>query len=419
MDSELETLARELDRSDPLGSFRDHFFLPTGPDGSETVYLVGNSLGLQPKSVETFLSAELEKWRRLGVGGHFRGDDPWLTIHERVRDPIADLVGAFPHEVVVMNSLTVNLHLMLSTFFRPSPTRSGILIEANAFPSDRYAVSSQLRLHGLEPEDHLIELSPRPGEETLRTEDIVGVVEEQSERIALVVLGGLNYYTGQVLDVEAISRAARRLEIPVGFDMAHAVGNVPLSLHAWGCDFAVWCSYKYLNAGPGAVGGCFLHERHARDRSKRRLAGWWGHEPVSRFEMPRTFRPSDSADGWQVSGPPVLQMAALRASLEEFEAAGLTPLYEKALRLNAFMRKVLAGMDAPFRIITPSDQGSYGCQLSLFFERDGREIADALELKGVACDYREPNVIRIAAVPLYNTFLDVVKFGAILENVTS
>jgi len=416
MQTKLEALARELDRNDALGAFRDRFFIPPAPDGSEMVYLVGNSLGLQPKSVESFVSAELEKWRRLGVGGHFEGPEPWLTMHDRVRTPIAALVGALPHEVVVMNSLTVNLHLMLATFFHPVPPRTRIVMEANAFPSDRYAVASQLRFHGLAPEDHLVELSPRAGEQILRTEDIVRVLEEQAESIAVVLLGGLNYYSGQVLDMSSISAAARSLGIPAGFDLAHAVGNVPLLLHDWDCDFAVWCSYKYLNAGPGAVAGCFLNERHSRDRSKPRLAGWWGHEPSTRFDMPSEFAPSASADGWQVSGPPILQMAALLASLEIFEEADFGTLHAKSLRLNAFMREVLADVAGPFRIITPNDPGSFGSQLSLLFERNGRQVCDALEAKGVACDYREPNVIRVAAVPLYNSFSDVARFGAIMES---
>ncbi|MGA7305413.1 MAG: kynureninase [Rhodothermales bacterium] len=417
MRADLKIRAREMDESDPLRSFRDLFYVPTVPGGDDIIYLVGNSLGLQPKSVHSYVSLELEKWRRLGVAGHFEGDEPWLNYHESVCPAVAALVGGLPHEVVVMNSLTVNLHLMMATFFQPSGTRSRIVMEANAFPSDRYAVESHLRFRGLSPDDHLIELNPRSGEDILRTEDILRVMEDQTDQISLVVLGGLNYYSGQVLDMEVISRTGQTLNIPVGFDLAHAVGNVPLHLHEWGCDFAVWCSYKYLNAGPGAIAGAFIHERHARDSTKNRLAGWWGHDPATRFEMPPTFAASESADGWQVSGPPILQLAALRASLEIFETAGMDALHEKRRRLSAFMREVLADVEGPFRIITPSAEASAGCQLSIFFERHSREIFEALEANGVACDYREPNVVRIAAVPLYNSYSDVVRFGEILERV--
>lgn len=410
-----EKRAQELDRSDPLRSFRQRFHIPILEDGSEAVYLVGNSLGLQPKSLREFVLRELDKWKALGVAGHFEGDEPWMPYHRLVRHPMAELIGAFPHEVVVMNSLTVNLHLMMATFFEPSGRRRKILIEANAFPSDRYAVESQLRFHGLSPVEHLIWLNPRPGEYHLATNDILNVLNRHADETALVFLGGVNYYSGQVLHMEAIAAAARRFGIPIGFDLAHAVGNIPLHIHDWDVDFAVWCSYKYLNAGPGGIAGCFVHERHARDRSLRRLAGWWGHDPSSRFEMPERFDPIDSADGWQLSNPPILLLAALRSSLAVFQEAGSERLRQKSLQLTGFAREVLGSIGGPFRIITPSDPGAAGCQLSLLFQRDAKRTFIELERRGIRCDYREPDVIRIAPVPLYNTFSDVAAFASILD----
>ena len=410
-----EERAQILDRSDPLRSFRDRFHIPVLDDGSDVIYLAGNSLGLQPKSLPDFVVRELDKWKTLGVSGHFEGDDPWMPYHELVRGPMADLVGGLPHEVVVMNSLTVNLHLMMATFFEPRGRRRKIVIERDSFPSDRYAVQSQLRYHGLARAECVVELSPRSGSDRLETDHILEAIERHAGELALILLGGVNYYSGQVLDMKAIAATARRAAVPIGFDLAHAVGNVPLSLHDWGVDFAAWCSYKYLNAGPGGIAGCFIHERHARDRSLRRLAGWWGHNPSSRFEMPHEFDPMDSADGWQLSNPPILLLAALRASLDIFKEAGMQRLREKSLHLTGFLREMLSTIDGPFRIITPSEPEASGSQLSLLFQRDARSTFEALERRGVRCDYREPDVVRIALVPLYNTFSDAVAFGGVLK----
>ncbi|HUF09735.1 MAG TPA: kynureninase [Rhodothermales bacterium] len=410
-----EERAQILDRSDPLRAFRDRFHIPVLDDGSEVIYLAGNSLGLQPKSVPDFVVRELDKWKTLGVSGHFEGDDPWMPYHELVRGQMADLVGGLPHEVVVMNSLTVNLHLMMATFFEPRGRRRKIMIESESFPSDRYAVQSQLRYHGLAPAECLVELSPRPGSDRLETNDVVETIERHAGELALILLGGVNYYSGEVLDMKAIAATARGAAVPIGFDLAHAVGNVPLNLHDWGADFAAWCSYKYLNAGPGGIAGCFIHERHARDRSLRRLAGWWGHNPWNRFDMPHEFDPMDSADGWQLSNPPILLLAALRASLDIFKEAGMAPLREKSLRLTGFLREMLSAIDGPFRIITPSGPEASGSQLSLHFQHDARSILGALEDRGVRCDYREPDVVRIAPVPLYNTFSDTAAFAGVLN----
>jgi kynureninase len=405
-----------MDADDPLRSFRDLFHIPKGGQATDVIYLAGHSLGLKPKVVNAFIVRELEKWGTLGVAGHFEGRESWIQYHEIVRDSMAKLVGGLQHEVVVMNSLTVNLHLMMTTFFRPSEGRSRILIESPAFPSDRYAVESQLIHHGLDPQTNLIELAPRAGEHSLRTDDILSAISGDPDRIALILLGGVNYFSGQVLDMRSITESARAFGIPIGFDLAHAVGNVPLRLHDWGPDFAVWCSYKYLNAGPGGIAGSFVHERHARNRSLPRLAGWWGHDPSSRFSMPRTFDATDSADGWQLSNPPILSLASLRASLEIFEDAGMDRLREKSLLLSAFLRELLAELNGPFEIITPAEPDTYGCQVSLLFKRNGRQIFDALGGAGVRCDYRNPDVVRVAPVPLYNSFSDIVRFGAILQD---
>ena len=410
-----EERAQILDRSDPLRAFRDRFHIPVLDDGSDVIYLAGNSLGLQPKSLPDLMARELHKWKRLAVSGHFEGDDPWMPYHELVRGPMADLVGGLPHEVVVMNSLTVNLHLMMATFFEPRGRRRKIMIESESFPSDRYAVQSQLRYHGLAPADCLVELAPRPDSDRLETSDVLEAIERHAGELALVLLGGVNYYSGQVLDMKAIAATARREAVPIGFDLAHAVGNIPLNLHDWGVDFAAWCSYKYLNAGPGGIAGCFIHQRHARDRSLRRLAGWWGHNPSSRFEMPHEFDPMDSADGWQLSNPPILLLAALRASLDIFKEAGMERLREKSLHLTGFLREMLGTIDGPFRIITPLEPEASGSQLSLLFQHDARSTFGALEHGGVRCDYRAPDVVRIAPVPLYNTFSDAAAFAGVLS----
>lgn len=415
LDERFRDISRERDGHDPLRSFRDRFEIPIREDGSTVIYMAGNSLGLKPKSVDSYVGRELDKWGSRAVAGHFDGDAPWMPYHELVRIPMANLVGALPHEVVVMNSLTVNLHLMMASFYRPDGDRRKIVIESQAFPSDRYAAASQLRLAGLDPDRDLVQLPPREGEYVLRADDVAEYLERHADTVALVLLGGVSYYTGQVLDMAAIVAAARRAGVPIGLDLAHVVGNVPTKLHEWGPDFAVWCSYKYLNAGPGGIAGCFVHERHARNTNLPRLSGWWGHDPTTRFRMPDRFEPVDSADGWQLSNPPILQLAALRASLAVFEEAGMDRLRAKSLLLTDLLRDMLESIDGPFRLITPREPGTYGCQLSLKFESDARGLYEDLERHGAIGDYREPDVIRVAPVPLYNSFDDCVRFVDVLQ----
>lgn len=402
--------ARALDAEDPLAPFRQEFHLPR-----ERIYLCGNSLGLMPRAARDRVLHELDRWAEEGVLGHHMGSQPWLSYHELLTEPLARLVGARPAEVVAMNSLSVNLHLMMVAFYRPTRERHKILIEGGAFPSDRYAVASQAALHGLDPQEAVVELRPRAGEDWLRPEDILARIEEEGEEIALVLLGSVNYLTGQAFDMAAITRAGHARGCQVGFDLAHGVGNLRLDLHGAGCDFAVWCSYKYLNGGPGAVGGAFLHERH-QGGTLPRLAGWWGHDKATRFEMGPAFQPIPGAEGFQLSNPPILQMAALLASLEIFDRAGMTALREKGDRLTAYLEALLGEIpDRPFRVITPPPEVGRGSQLSLRLpDGTGRKVLARLEAKGVVCDYREPDTIRVAPVPLYNTFEDVHRFAQIL-----
>ncbi|MCA9286359.1 MAG: kynureninase [Phycisphaerales bacterium] len=418
-----EAFARHLDAIDPLASQREAFHLPQAVDGGPAIYLCGNSLGLEPRAARTMVERELEDWARLGVEGHFQARTPWYSYHEVFRESGARLVGAVPGEVVMMNSLTVNLHLMMVSFFRPTKDRFRILIEDGAFPSDTYAVKSHLAARGLDPAEALLLLRPRVGEDTLRTDDIESTLATQGESIALVMLGGVNFFTGQVLDMERITRVAQAHGCTVGFDLAHAAGNVPLRLHDWNVDFACWCSYKYLNSGPGAIAGCFVHERHGRDPSVPRFAGWWGNDPDTRFKMHLIpdFTPRSGADGWQCSNPPILAMAPLRASLDLFDAVGMEALRAKSRVLTGYLEFLLREwMPDDCRIITPSDPGARGCQLSiLVVPRDGsapRERFKALEAHGVVCDFREPNVVRVAPVPLYNGFHEAWRFAQILAN---
>jgi kynureninase len=406
--------ARALDAQDPLVAYRDRFYIPQGADGHESIYLCGNSLGLQPKTVRDYVDQELQDWARLGVEGHFHARHPWLPYHENLTDQTASLVGARPLEVVVMNTLTVNLHLMLVSFYRPTRERYKILIEAHAFPSDHYAVVSHLAWHGLNPGEALSALEPRPGEVCLRTEDITARLEAEGARLALVLLGGVNYYTGQAFDMPTITHAGHAQGCLVGFDLAHAVGNIPLRLHDWGVDFAVWCSYKYLNAGPGSVAGCFVHERHARRPDLPRFAGWWGHNKTTRFEMPPEFDPLPGAEGWQLSNPPILPLAALRASMDIFSAAGMDHLHAKSQALTGCLEALL-DRQAPgtVSLITPRDPVQRGAQLSLCVPKHGRELHARLVQANIMCDWREPDVIRVAPVPLYNSFMDVYRFAEI------
>lgn len=407
--------AIQMDQQDPLRSFRQRFHIPVQDNGEPFIYLCGNSLGCQPVSVRDFIETELLDWEKLGVEGHFHAKNPWMPYHEFLTDASARIVGGLPEEVVVMNSLSVNLHLMMVSFYRPDASRYKIMIEADAFPSDIYAVTSQLRFHGFDPETDLIKLSPREGEHTLRTEDIVNAIEEAGESLALVMLGGVNYYTGQAFDMETITRAGHGVRSVVGFDLAHAAGNIPLKLHDWKVDFACWCTYKYLNSGPGGVAGCFVHQRHIANKDLPRFAGWWGHDKETRFQMGPDFDPIPTAEGWQLSNAPILAMASLRASLEIFEEVGMEALRNKSELLTGYLAFLLKDCDSfGIQNITPADPDHRGCQLSLLTGENGRQIFERLTEEGVICDWREPNVIRIAPVPLYNGFEDVWKFADIL-----
>ncbi len=407
--------AMERDREDALRSFREQFHIPMGDDGRPVVYLVGNSLGLQPKRTRAFVDAELDAWARLGVEGHFRGELPWMPYHEFLTEPMARLVGAEPSEVVVMNTLTVNLHLMMATFYRPTAARNAILLESHAFPSDHFAVMSQIEWHGLDPHQAMILVEPEPEQETLSTPRICHAIEAHADRLAMILLPGVQYYTGELLDLRAITACAHAHDIPIGFDLAHAAGNVPLSLHEWGVDFACWCTYKYLNSGPGSVAGCFIHQRHASNVDLPRLKGWWGHDKATRFAMQNRWQAIPTAEGWQLSNPPILSLAAIRAALSVFEeAGGMAPLRDKSIQLTGFFQECLQDvLGERVRWITPGEPERRGCQLSLTVALDGvsgRSVHEALEQRGMRTDWREPNVIRAAPVPLYNSFVDVVRF---------
>lgn len=407
--------ASSLNSVNSIQNFRSRFHIPKTPDGNDVIYLTGNSLGLQPKAARKYIDEELEDWARLGVEGHLLARHPWLPYHEFVTEPMARVVGALPSETIVMNSLTVNLHLMMVSFYRPSGKRRKIVIEDGAFPSDQYAVKSQLRFHGLD-EESLIELKPRQGESTLITEDIVETIDEHGDEIALIMMGGVNYYTGQAFDMRAITEAGHRVGAIVGFDLAHAAGNLELRLHDWNVDFAVWCSYKYLNAGPGGIAGAFVHERHARAFDLPRFAGWWGHNKQTRFLMGPDFDPLPGAEGWQLSNPPIFQLAALRASLEIFDEAGITDLRRQSMELTGHLEKLLREIDSDrISIITPSDPSERGCQLSIRVRDADKALFEAIASRGIIADWREPDVIRVAPVPLYNNSDDIVRFAGILR----
>jgi kynureninase len=411
-----EAFARRLDAEDPLRAFRDEFLFPKGPDGKPVVYLAGNSLGLQPRNASRYIQEELEDWARLGVEGHHEGRHPWLHYHELVTEQAARLVGARPLEVVVMNTLTVNLHLMMVSFYRPTKERFKILMEGGAFPSDQYAVASQVRFHGYDAREAVLELKPRGGEETLRTEDILGMIERHGHEVALVLLGSVNYLTGQAFDIPAITKAAHAKGCMVGFDLAHGAGNLKVSLHDDGPDFAVWCTYKYLNGGPGNLGGVFVHERHAREKDLPRFEGWWGHDKKTRFQMGPTFEPLPGAEGWQLSNPPIFQLAALRASLELFDKAGMEALRAKSERLTGYLEFLLDRLPPGFvSITTPRDAKQRGAQLSLRFKGEPQGMLKRLADAGIVCDFRKPDIIRAAPAPLYCNFTDVYRFVRTLE----
>jgi kynureninase len=413
------THAEHLDRSDALASLRNEFHLPQRHDGSPSVYLCGHSLGLASRRAIRIVNEELEHWARLGVEGHFDSPRPWLSYHELLTGGLARLTGAAPLEVVAMNSLTVNLHLMLATFYRPTPQRHKILVERQAFSSDRYAVTSQIARHGFDPATSLLAAGDCDDFGALRTGSLCELIEREGAQIAVIVLPGVQYLSGQCLDMRTIAECGRRHGCIVGFDLAHAVGNVPLQLHDWNADFAVWCGYKYLNGGPGATAGCFVHERHARNFDLPRFAGWWGHDKSSRFDMPEQFRPLPGAEGWQISNPPILSTAPLVASLELFERAGMQALRAKSVLLTGYLESLLSErLRDSVAIVTPSDRDQRGCQLSLRLRRlaeAARDVHETLSQRGFICDWREPDVIRVAPVPMYNSFTDVWEFVEALK----
>ncbi|MDU0370694.1 kynureninase [Hymenobacter endophyticus] len=411
--------ARGLDAQDPLREFRQHFLIPPAPNGAgECLYFCGNSLGLQPRTARAAAEQQFTNWQNLAVEGHFKGETPWMHFHQRLTEASAQVVGAKPVEVVVMNNLTTNLHLLLVSFYQPTATRYKVLMEGGAFPSDQYALETQVRMRGLEPDDAIVELTPRPGEHTLRTEDILAKIAELGDSLCTIIMGGINYYTGQVYDMAAITEAGHAVGAMVGFDLAHAAGNIPLHLHDWDVDFACWCSYKYLNSGPGGVSGVFVHERFADQPELLRLAGWWGYDEKERFKMRKGFRPMRGAAGWQLSNGAVLTMAVHEAALAEHMAAGGMPaLRRKSELLTGYLEFLIQRLGLPkttLEIITPSDPAQRGCQLSLLVHQGGRDLFEHLMAVGVIGDWREPNVIRLAPVPLYNTFEDVYHVGEVL-----
>ena len=418
--------ARSADMEDPLRALRDEFIFPE-KDGKPIIYFTGNSLGLQPKSAAAFIKQELDDWARYGVEGHHKAKRAWYPYHEFFSDSLGRLVGAKPSEVVAMNGLTVNVHLMLVSFYRPAGKRTKILCEQRPFPSDRYAMASQIEFHGLDPNVDLVEMKPRAGEHILHTEDIVQKIQELGEELALVHFGGVNFLTGQAFDMKSITESGHRAGARVGFDLAHAAGNLVMHLHDWNVDFATWCGYKYLNSGPGAVAGAFVHERH-HTNDLPRFAGWWGHNKEERFNMDPVFKPIPTVEAWQLSNAPVFPMAIHRAALDLFDRAGMPALRAKSEQLTGFLKLMLNEISVEhgglFQIITPSEPTQRGCQLSLLVRDGGRKIFDALIARGVLVDWREPNpgseagagVLRLAPVPLYNSFEDVYRFGEVLND---
>ena len=415
-----EAFAQQLDNADALSKYRNQFHFPKDNTGNPLLYFCGNSLGLQPKTVRSYIEQELLDWENLGVEGHFHAKHPWMPYHEFLTEKMANIVGAKPIEVVVMNTLTVNLHLMMVSFYRPTKTKYKIVIEKNAFPSDQYAVQSQINFHGLDCKDALIELAPRENEDIIFTEDIEKVIAEQGDSIALIMLGGVNYYTGQAFDMKRITEVAHQKNIVVGFDLAHAAGNLLLQLHDWNVDFAVWCSYKYLNSGPGGIAGCFVHEKHATDKTLPRFAGWWSNDKQKRFLMQPEFNAIDGAEGWQLSNPSILAMASLRASLDIFDEVGMEKLAEKSNQLTSYLEFLINELkNDAIEIITPKDTKQRGAQLSIRIKNSNKNFFHQLTATGVVCDWREPDVIRLAPVPLYNSFLDVYQFVQKLKLVLS
>ncbi len=411
--------AKTLDAADPLKGERANFAIPKDQNGEELAYFTGNSLGLMPLSARAAVEQELDDWATLAVDAHLHGTNPWLSYHERFRESGARLVGAKPGEVVMMNGLTANLHLMLASFYQPQGERTTIMVEDALFPSDDYAVESHIQHRGLDAKTTMIRLRPRDGEETLRTDDIIGAIEDAGDTLALVMLSGVQYRTGQWFDMPAITEAGHRAGGKVGWDCAHAAGNAPLQLHDCDADFAVWCSYKYLNSGPGAIAGCFVHQRHGSNPDLPRLAGWWGNDPATRFKMESGFVAREGADGWQLSNPPILSMAPLAASLDIFDRVGMPALREKSLKLTAFLERAVLSVAPSARIITPTDPAQRGCQLSISFGDRAKAVRDALQEHGVIADFREPDIVRLAPVPLYNTFADVARAAATIARIAA
>lgn len=408
--------ASSQDDLDTLHGFRERFYFPQH-EGRDVYYFCGNSLGLQPKSAAYLFQKELDDWAAHGVEGHFRAQSPWMYYHNQFSESLAKIVGAKPTEVVAMNTLTVNLHLLLISFYRPTKARYKIIMEGGAFPSDQYAIETQVKMHGFDPEDAIIELQPKEGAYTLEDEAILQTIRDAGDSLACVMIGGVNYYTGQLYDMAAITKVAHEVGAICGFDLAHAMGNVPMQLHDWDVDFACWCSYKYLNSGPGGVGGAFVHEKHSNNPETLRLAGWWGNEESTRFKMRKGFVPAEGAASWQMSNAPVFNMVAHKASLDIFDKLTVQRLREKSLKLTAYLHFLLQQLDhLKFEIITPAEPHRRGAQLSMLFTEQGREVFEFLELNGVVADWREPNVIRVAPVPMYNSFEDVYRFYEILKD---
>ena len=408
--------ARELDENDPLRKYRSEFHFPRQADGRPYTYLCGNSLGLQPKRTKDAVLQELHDWEKLGVEGHFHAKNPWMPYHNFLTNAMAKVVGAHLEEVIVMNTLSANLHFMMVSFYRPEGDRNKILIESDAFPSDRYATASQIRFHGLDPDECLIQMKPREGETCLRREDIAALIESEGEKIALILLGNTNYYTGQYFNMKEITAWGHAKGCMVGFDCAHAAGNLPLNLHDSGCDFAVWCNYKYLNSGPGGMGGAFVHQRHLGKTAIPRFEGWWGHDETTRFKMRDDFQPMPTAEAWQLSNPPILAMAAVWASLQIFEEAGIENLRKKSIRLTQFLEDLVNSLgEDVIHIITPSDPDQRGAQLSIQVRNADKNLFQKISEAGVIADWREPDVIRVAPAPLYNSFEDVFDFFEILK----
>ncbi|MEM9363819.1 MAG: kynureninase [Bacteroidota bacterium] len=407
--------AKQLDAEDPLASYRDEFYFPQ-VHGRDVVYFTGNSLGLQPKRTQRFVDDVMQDWKSMAVEGHFYAEKPWWDYHERLAKGLSKVVGGEPKEISVMNTLTVNLHLLMVSFYRPTEKRFKILCEEKAFPSDQYMLQSQVKFHGFEPNDAIIEVKKRPGEHFWRTEDVVNTIAENADEIALVLIGGVNYYNGQVFDMQAITEAGKSVGAVVGWDLAHAVGNVKLDLHEWHVDFAAWCSYKYMNSGPGNASGIFVHEKHLGKSDIPRFEGWWGTKKETRFLMQPEFDPIETADAWQLSNPPILSLAPYLASLELFDEVGMKKLIEKQSKIVSYLEFVLheidKEVDSTFEIITPKERG---CQLSVFLHGEGRELFDYLMKNGVITDWREPNVIRLAPTPFYCSFEDMYRFGQILK----